>query len=118
MIYINPKNSEQLKSIANYTTAGGITAVDIVSLFAANYCTNEWPCLRAQNNDPPTKDPFNSSIQQVLIDGSVKFLQDKGIVVLLSVLNGHTDVGWSCFKSDDNAKNFVNYLQSQVIDKY
>lgn len=115
--YINPDNPKQFKQTGCYEMADGRAAVDVVCIFAGNYCTNEPPYLRA-HNDPHAKQPFNDNIQKVLSDGSVKFLQDKGIVVLLTVLNGHTEVGWSEFTSKETAQGFVDYLKSDVIDRY
>lgn len=116
--YISPANPEQFRQIGCYTMADGSAAVDVVCIFAGNYCTDEVPCLRANNNNPPTQNPFNDNIQQVLSDGSVKFLQDKGIVVLLTIMNGHTQVGWSQFTSQDSAQHFVNYLKTDIVGKY
>ena len=116
--YINPNNSTQFRNIGNYTLPDGMPVIDVVCLFAGNYCTNDIPCLRAGNNQPPTTKPFNSNIQEVLSDGSLRCLQEKGIVVLLTVLNGHTQVGWSQFTSEAIAQSFVNYLKSDVVEKY
>ena len=118
VVYMNPNNSTQFRDIGNYTLSDGMPAIDVVCLFAGNYCSNDIPCLRANNNQPPTTKPFNPNIQQVLSDGSVKCLQEKGIVVLLTVLNGHTQVGWSQFTSQATAQSFVNYLKSDVVEKY
>ncbi len=118
LAYINPASPDQFKGLGCFTLADGDAAVDAVSIFGGNYCTNEIPCLRAQNNDPPTTKPFNDNIQAILDDGSVKYLQDKGIVVLLTILNGHSQVGWSEFTDQTTAQNFVNYLQQYVITPY
>lgn len=87
-------------------------------LFAGNYATNTPPTLRAKNNDPPTDKPFNQNIQDVLSSGLVQTLQKKGITVLLSVLNAHTDTGWAQFADQATAQKFVNYLNSDVITRY
>ena len=115
--YINPKDSQQFQKIASIF-ADGSPAIDVVCIFAGNYCTNEFPYLRANNNDPPTTDEFSGNIQKILEDGSVKFLQDKGITVLLTILNGHSSVGWSEFTSEIVATDFVNYLKTNIVDKY
>ena len=116
--YISPSDSQQFQNIASYTSADGSPAIDVVCIFAANYCTNILPCLRANNNDPPTTDEFNGNIQKIFDDGSVKFLQDKGITVLLTILNGHSSVGWSQFTSEKEAGDFANYLKTNIVDKY
>ena len=118
IVYISPVSSQQFRDIASYTSADGSPAVDVVCIFGGNYCTKEYPCLRAGNNNPPTDKPLNPNIQQVLEDGSVKFLQDKGITVLLTILNGHSLVGWSQFTNEIDATGFVNYLKTDMVDKY
>jgi len=116
--YINPQSPQQFRDAANYTLADGSPALDVVCIFSGNYVTNEKPCLRANNNSPPTTKPFDDNIQAVLDDGSVKYLQDKGLTVLLSITNGHQSVGWSEFTSESDAMDFAQYLKDDVIDKY
>jgi hypothetical protein len=57
-------------------------------------------------------------IQQVLDDGSVKYLQARGIKVLLSITNGHQPVGWSQFTSGRQALDFARYLKESVVARY
>ncbi len=116
--YINPQSSQQFKNAAGYTLADGSPALDVVCIFAGNYATAEKPCLRANNNTPPTSKPFDDNIQAVLDDGSVGYLQDKGLTVLLSITNGQHSVGWSEFTSESDAMDFAEYLKTDVIDKY
>ena len=116
--YINPQSSQQFRDTAGYTLADGTPALNVVCLFAANYAASEVPYLRANNNDPPTTNPFNPNIQQVLDDGSVQYLQSKGLTVLLTITNGWSDVGWSEFTSESDAMEFAQYLQDQVVDQY
>ena len=116
--YINPKSPQQFRNAADYTLADGSPALNVVCIFSGNYVTDEKPCLRANNNSPPTTKPFDDNIQQVLDDGSVKYLQSKGLTVLLSITNGHQPVGWSEFSSEKVAMDFAQYLKSDVIDKY
>jgi hypothetical protein len=117
-VYISPTNPQQFRDLAGYTPGDGCPAIDIAALFGGNFAGTERPYLRANNDDPPTTKPFNENIQQVLDDGSVRYLQDKGIKVLLSITNGHHPVGWSEFKSESNARDFVQYLKDDVVDKY
>ncbi len=77
-VYISPKNSQQFRSVAGYTLADGCPAISAVILFAGNYAAAERPHLRANNDDSPTTKPLNDNIQQVLGDGSAKYLQDRG----------------------------------------
>jgi len=122
MIYFNPDYAQypsaQLRGIADDTMPSGLTKVDIVSLFCGHYCTNDWPCLRSAWHVKKTSKVFDTPIEKVLTDGSVKYLQEKGIVVLLTIMNGDTKLGWSRFSSSDVAQKFVNYLKSEVVHKY
>jgi len=117
-VYINPQSSQQLRDVAGYTLADGSPAINVVCIFAANYAAADLPYLRANNNDPPTTNPFNQNIQQVLDDGSVQYLQQKGLTVLLTVTNGWQPVGWSEFTSESDAKNFAQYLMTDVVQQY
>jgi hypothetical protein len=116
--YINPQSSQEFRAAAGYTLANGSPALDVVCIFAANYAASDPPYLRAQNNQPPTTCPFNTNIQDVLDDGSVQFLQSKGLTVLMSITNGHSAVGWSQFTSESDAAAFAQYLKDDVVDKY
>ena len=116
-VYINPKSSRQFRNLARYRLAGGCRAISVAIIFAGNYAADERPYLRANNNDPPTTKPFNDNIQRVLDDGSVKYLQARGIKVLLSVTNGQQPVGWSQFTSRRDALDFARYLKN-VVARY
>ena len=116
--YISPKSSRQFRSLARYRLANGCPAISVAVIFAANYAADERPYLRANNDDPPTTKPFNDSIQQVLDGGSVKYLQRRGIKVLLSITNGHQPVGWSQFTSRREALDFARYLKKSVVARY
>ncbi len=117
-VYISPANNAQFQDIECYVGTDGTPAIDVACLFAGNYATNTIPMLRANNNDPPTDKPLNPNIQSVLDAGLVQTLQDKGITVLLTIMNAHTDTGWSQFTDQQTAQNFVNYLQQYVVDPY
>jgi hypothetical protein len=116
--YISPQSSRQFRSLARYRLANGCPAVSVAILFAANYAADERPYLRANNDDPPTTKPLNDSLQQVLEDGSVKYVQRRGIKVLLSITNGHQPVGWSQFTSRRDALDFARYLKKSVVARY
>ena len=116
-VYINPASSQQLRDVAGYTLADGSPAIDVVCLFAGNYAASEPPYLRA-NNDPSTTNPFNKNIQTVLDDGSVGYLLEQGLTVLLTVTNGLHPVGWSEFTSEDDATAFAQYLQTDIVEAY
>ena len=116
--YISPQSSEQFRSLAEYRRADGCPAISVAILFAANYAADERPYLRAGNNNPPTTMPFNENLQQVLDDGSVRYLQARGIKVMLSITNGHSPVGWSQFTSEREALDFARYLKESVVARY
>ena len=117
-VYISPQSSQQFRDVAGYTLADGCPAISVAILFAGNYAGAERPYLRANNDDPPTTKPLNDNLQQVLDDGSVQYLQDRGIKVLLSINNGHHPVGWSQFTSEADARDFAQYLKTDLVDKY
>jgi chitinase len=108
--YINPQSSPQFRNVAGYTLADGSPAINVVCIFAGNYAAAE--------SNPPTTQPFNENIQQVLDDGSVQYLQGKGLTVLLTITNGWQAVGWSEFTSESDALDFAQYLKTDVVDKY
>jgi hypothetical protein len=116
--YISPQSSGQFRSLARYRLANGCPAISEAILFAANYAADERPYLRANNDNPATTKPFNDNLQQVLDDGSVKYLQRRGIKVLLSITNGHQPVGWSQFSSRRDALDFARYLKKSVVARY
>jgi hypothetical protein len=117
-IYITPTNNQQFHDIGCYVLPGGAPAIDVVCIFAGDYATNTIPMLRANNNVPSTQNPLDQSIQDVLSAGLVKALQDKGITVLLAILNAHTQTGWSQFTYAASAQAFVNYLETDVLTPY
>lgn len=115
--YINPADAQHFASVADYTLADGTPAVNVVCLFAGNYAADTPPYLRAQNNNPPTMNPFNDNIQAVLDSGAVGHVQSRGPKVLLTVLNGHQPVGWSEFTREADAMAFAQYLKT-VVEQY
>ena len=117
-VYISPMSSQQFRDVAGYTLADGCPAISVAILFAGNYAAAERPYLRANNDDPPTTKPLGDNLQQVLDDGSVQYLQDRGIKVLLSITNGHHPVGWSQFRPESDAQDFAEYLKTEFVDKY
>jgi hypothetical protein len=108
-----------LSFVADYTLADGSPAIDIVCICYGNFCTlDALPYIRANNNNPPTTQPFNPNVQTALSDGSIAYLQSKGITVVLTVGNGWTPTGWSEFTEEADAQKFAAYLQSDVVDQY
>lgn len=117
-VYINPSSNQQFQDIGCYVLPDGTPAIDVACIFAGNYATNQIPCLRANNNVPPTNNPFNPNIQSVLSAGLVQTLQAKGITVLLTIMGAHTQTGWSQFTDQTTAQNFVDYLNQYVVTPY
>jgi hypothetical protein len=117
-VYISPTDNQQFQEIDRYALPDGAPAIDVVCIFAGNYATNTIPMLRANNNDPPTQDPFNPNVQDVLSSGLVQTLQSKGVTVLLTVMNAHTPTGWSQFTDEPTAQAFVDYLNTSVVAAY
>ena len=118
VLYINPNKSPNYPSpSAQFRAIADQPGVDIVSVFGANYVTNTSPYLRAENN-PHATNQFNDNIQSLLDNNDIAYLQEKGIVVLLTILNGHQPVGWSQFTKEQVAEDFANYLKNDVVDKY
>jgi hypothetical protein len=108
----------QFATVGSYTTSWGTPAIDVVCLFAGNYAADTVPYLRANNNNPPTQAPFNQNIQDALSSDVISRLQSLGITVMLSITNGWSAVGWSEFTSQVDAQRFVDYLKSEVVDRY
>lgn len=116
--YISPTSPDQLRSLADLRDPDGGPMIDVVCLFAGNYAADQPPYLRAQNDDPPTTQPLNDNIQAALDAGVVPQLQEAGMKVLLTVMNGHHPVGWSEFTSEADAQAFAEYLKSDMVDVY
>jgi hypothetical protein len=116
--YINPQSVSQFLSLGSYTTSWGTPAIDVAILFAGNYAADTLPYLRANNNDPPTSQPFDQNIQTVLDSGAISTLQSLGLTVMVSITNGHSQVGWSEFTSQADAQRFASYLASDVVGPY
>jgi Glycosyl hydrolases family 18 len=114
--YSNASSADEFKKAACYLTADGMPALDVMCIFAANYASGDSPYFRANNNNPPTTNEFNANIEDILKNG-VAALQEAGIVVLLTVLNGHAPVGWSEFTSKTDAQKFADYLHG-IVTKY
>lgn len=117
-VYVGDMTPQQFQRIGDYTLPDGSPAINVVCIFGGNYAASTLPYLRAQNNTPPTNQPFNDYIQTLLDSGAVRYLQDKGITVLMTVLNGQHPVGWSEFTSSSDAGDFARYLSSDVVAKY
>lgn len=115
-VYISPTDTAQFDAIGDMTQPDGTPSVDVVCLFAGNYATPTPPMLRANNNDPVTCDPLNANVQSAIERAAV--LQDRGITVLLSVMGAHSATGWSQFTDQATAQAFVDYLKSDVVDRY
>lgn len=120
-VYTNPQNPQDLINVASITMPDGSPAIDVIALFGANYASDVSPYLRAHNNNPPTQNPLNPGIESALTGNNgqaVKFVQDQGTLLLLTVLNGWTKVGWSEFTNAQTATDFANYLSNDIVNQY
>ncbi|XP_028418140.1 uncharacterized protein LOC114543297 [Dendronephthya gigantea] len=117
-IYINPLSNQQFLDIKNYVLAKTTPspAIDAVCIFAGNFVTYTRPMLRAKGN-PHATAQFNPNIQMVLDSGYIKQLQNQGITVLLTILDG-CQTGWSQFADQSTAQSFVDYLKTEVVTLY
>lgn len=116
--YISPSSPDQLAGLAELRNADGSPMIGYVCLFAGSYAADAPPYLRANNDDPPTTQPLNDNIVKALESTAVSVLQEAGIKVLLSVLNGHHPVGWSQFTVEADALAFAQYLKTDLVDAY
>lgn len=119
IVYVDPKNYNNFSNLGEYTLNDGSSAIDIVCIFAANFVLAEPPYLRAQNN-PDAEKSFNTEIDHLLRYNisAIRDLQNKGIKVLLTILGGHHEGGWSNFASEVEAQRFVDYIKRNIIDVY
>lgn len=119
-LYVSPSIPQDLETLCNYVQTSGTPSIDVVCLGAGNYAAATPPYLRANNNQPATSHPLNLAIQAALLPqmGLVSALQAKGITVLLTVMNGWANVGWSQFTKQTDAQNFANYLATDVVGAY
>lgn len=96
-----------LRDIADYPLRNG--APQVVALFAATL-----------NGSPSHFEPpyitWEPSIQRVLSNGDVAYLQSRGIQVALSV-TGNGSLGWSNIPESQNAA-FAQWVRDNLIDKY
>jgi hypothetical protein len=111
---------------ADYVTAQGLNAVDIVSLFAANLNVTVFDdyVRLAPDVKVPTGGTLAVAHQDYipLFQQSVAALQEQGLIVLLTFLNNHDAAGWSEFDPDTaagqaDAQTFAQQLQA-VVETY
>ena len=79
---------------------------NIVSIFAASIkgTTPSAPTIQFNNN-------VTSLLDSALTPGSQVYnLRAKGIKVLLTVMGGHAQAGWSCFTKQADAESFAKQL--------
>jgi hypothetical protein len=101
------------RNVGCYTLEDGRPFFDVAVLFAAN--------INGASADKPVLS-FNDTISKALNSGDVKYLQDLGITVLLSVLGNHQQAGWSCFSpnmyaaAQDFARQCADAVQKYGLD--
>jgi hypothetical protein len=114
--YVDNVTPDNLASTGRHLDEDGLPLVDIVCIFAAHI--NKVLPRGSMRLAPGVPLPAGASLAcapinvvHTLQSGVIKALQDKGIAVLLTFLNNHDEAGWSEFKSEDDARNFVAQLQ-------
>lgn len=112
---------DKLQTTGCYTMADGSAAVDIVCIFAANINKKPFPSgavALAPNTKVPEGYPYvvGGSDYASLTAADIQKLQNKGITVLLTLLNNHDATGWSEFPDVATATNFSEQLK-EVVDR-
>ncbi|WKL45887.1 glycosyl hydrolase family 18 protein [Flavobacterium pectinovorum] len=112
---------DKLQTPGCYTMADGSAAVDVVCLFSANINKKPFPQGQvelAPKTQVPAGYPYivGTSDYAALTAADIQKLQNKGITVLLSVLNNHDGTGWSEFPDEATAINFAQQLK-EVVDR-
>ncbi|MEN2400426.1 glycosyl hydrolase family 18 protein [Flavobacterium sp. MC2016-06] len=110
---------DELQTAGCYTMADGSAAVDVVCIFAANINKKPFPAglvELAPNTQVPSGYPYvvGTADYAALTATTVQKLQNKGITVLLTLLNNHDGTGWSEFPDVATATNFAQQLQELV----
>lgn len=120
--YVDDVTPDKLAAVGQQVDDNGLPLLDIVCIFAANI--NKVLPRGSVRLAPDVPLPAGASlacapanIVQTLQSGAIKALQEKGITVLLTFLNNHDEAGWSEFKSEADAHNFVAQLQ-EVVTRY
>lgn len=107
-------------SAADYTTAQGLNAVDIVCLFGANL--NVTPAAGAQRLAPNVNVPQGDTLACVntvcmpVLQTGVAPLQQKGIAVLMTLVGNHDAAGWSNFTDDAAGQANAGLFVEQLVD--
>ncbi|MCV9930324.1 glycosyl hydrolase family 18 protein [Flavobacterium sp. LS1R49] len=112
-------NVENIQTPGCYTMADGSAAVDVVCIFAANINNMPFPAgsfQLAPNTKVPNGYPYVVGSQGYvnLTAATIQKLQNKGITVLLTLLNNHDYSGWSEFPDAATATNFAQQLKEVV----
>lgn len=112
---------DKIQTAGCYTMADGSAAVDVVCIFAANINKKPFPpgsVALAPNTKVPDGYPYvvGSSDYAALKASDIQKLQNKGITVLLTLLNNHDVTGWSEFPNEIVAANFTEQLK-ELVDK-
>jgi hypothetical protein len=116
--YIDNLQTADPTIAGQYVTAQGLNAIDVVCLFAANLMQEQTGDYVRLAPDVPV--PANGTLAVAhgyylpLFGKPVAELQAKGITVLLSVLNGRDNAGWSQFATEENAASVAAQLASAV----
>jgi hypothetical protein len=105
---------------ADFTTAQGLNAVDIVCLFGANL--NVTPPAGAQRLAPNVNVPSGGTLAVVATDKvpalqtGVAPLRQQGIAVLMTLVGNHDAAGWSNFTDDTAGQANAGLFVQQLVD--
>ncbi len=102
-------NDHDVRNVGSYVLTNGKPMFDIAIIFAANI-----------NYDISSQSAVlhcNTQVRHVLVCATtrIKYLQDKGIQVLLSILGNHTGAGVCNFPNKESATDFAQQLADLVI---
>jgi len=119
--YINNCTPANFLTGGDYTMADGSSSIDVVCIFAANLnITMPSGYIQlAKNMTIPQGYPIACASPTIANETLpiIKQLQDKGIIVLLTILGNHDAAGWSNFSDEATATNFAQQLQ-EVVNTY
>lgn len=102
-----------LREIADYKLKDDNPQINVVTLFSGTFNGT------SDKFEPPYI-AWDSSIEKVLTNGDVHYLQSQGIKVILSVVGNNSlpnGIGWSCIPEEKNDA-FAQWVKSEIIDKY
>ncbi len=102
-------NSNDIANVGCFSRSDGTPLFDVGVIFAANI--NYDGSAATVHLNPQVSDLLDNNLDKV------RGLQDRGIKVVLSVLNNWQNAGWSCFADEASATAFAEELAG-VVEHY